>query len=187
LIVAFIILAGYTLFSPLLPFLIAKLGGSKSQVGVVIALTPLTTVLFALVMGVLTDRWGRRPVILFGMTVWFGLFAFATSLVYLYVGALIGGIFSVGAMAAAHNLCLGVTTEEERGGYITRLQAAQMFGAFLPPLVGGFLAEVNISLPFFIMMGIAVVALVLCLFLKKSLTKEALVTANSDGKTVLVC
>jgi hypothetical protein len=69
------------------------------------------------------------------MAVWFGLFAFATSLVYLYIGALIGGIFSVRAMAAAHGLCLGVTTELERGGYITRLQAAVMFGAFLPPLV----------------------------------------------------
>lgn len=188
LIVAFTIVAGYTLFSPLLPFLIAKLGGAKSQVGVVIALAPLTTVLFAPVMGALTDRWGRRPVILLGMagmTVWFGLFAFATSMVYLYIGALIGGIFSAGAMAAATAYVSDVTTEEERGGYITRLQAAQMFGAFLPPLVGGFLAEVNISLPFFIMMGIAIVALVLCLFLKESLTKEALITANSDGKTVL--
>jgi len=37
------------------------------------------------------------------------------------------------------------------------------------------------------MMGIVVVALVLCVFLKESLTKEALLTANSDGKTVLVC
>jgi MFS family permease len=107
LIVAFTIVAGYTLFSPFLPFLITKLGGSKSQVGVVITLAPLTTVLFAPVMGVLTDRWGGRPVILFRMAVWFGLFAFATSLAFLYIGALIGGIFFIRAMAAAHVLRLG--------------------------------------------------------------------------------
>ena len=186
--VAFTIVAGYTLFSPLLPFLIAKLGGDKSQVGIVIALAPLTTVLFSPIMGALTDRWGRRPVILLGMAgmaVWFGLFAFATSMVYLYIGSLIGGIFSAGAMAAATAYVSDVTTEEERGGYITRLQAAQMFGAFLPPLVGGFLAEKNISLPFFIMMGISLLALVLCFFMKESLTKAALQKANSDGKTVL--
>jgi len=186
--VAFTIVAGYTLFSPLLPFLIAKLGGDKSQVGVVIALAPLTTVLFSPIMGALTDRWGRRPVILLGMAgmaVWFGLFAFATSMVFLYIGSLIGGIFSAGAMAAATAYVSDVTTEEERGGYITRLQAAQMFGAFLPPLVGGFLAEKNIALPFFIMMGISLLALALCFFMKESLTKEALEKANSDGKTVL--
>ena len=62
--VAFAIVAGYTLFFPLLPFLIAKLGGDKSQVGIVIALAPWTTVLFSPIMGALTDRWGRRPVIL---------------------------------------------------------------------------------------------------------------------------
>jgi MFS family permease len=187
--VAFTVVAGYTLFSPLLPFLIARLGGAKSQVGVVIALAPLTTVLFSPVMGALTDRWGRRPVILLGMAgmaVWFGLFGLATSMTYLYIGSLIGGIFSAGAMAAATAYVADVTNEEERGGYITRLQAAQMFGAFLPPLVGGFLAESNISLPFFIMAGIALVALVLCfLFVKESMTKEAREKANSDGKTVL--
>ena len=70
-------------------------------------------------------------------------------------------------MAAATAYVADVTNEEERGGYITRLQAAQMFGAFLPPLVGGFLAESNISLPFFIMAGIALAALVLCFFFVK--------------------
>ena len=93
--VAFTVVAGYTLFSPLLPFLIAKLGGDKSQVGIVIALAPLTTVLFSPVMGALTDRWGRRPVILLGMAgmaVWFGLFGLATSMTYLYIGSLIGGV-----------------------------------------------------------------------------------------------
>jgi MFS family permease len=68
--VAFAIVAGYTLFSPLLPFLIAKLGGAKSQVGLVIALAPMTTVLFSPIMGALTDRWGRRPVILLGWQGW---------------------------------------------------------------------------------------------------------------------
>jgi len=187
--VAFTVVAGYTLFAPLLPFLIAKLGGDKSQVGLVIALAPMTTVLFSPIMGALTDRWGRRPVILLGMAgmvVWFGLFGLATSMTYLYVGSLIGGIFSAGAMAAATAYVSDVTTEEERGGYITRLQAAQMFGAFVPPLVGGFLAEKNIALPFFIMMGISLLALVLCFFfVKESMTKEAHEKANSDGKTVL--
>lgn len=187
--VAFTVVAGYTLFTPLLPFLIAKLGGDKSQVGLVIALAPMTTVLFSPIMGALTDRWGRRPVILLGMAgmvVWFGLYGLATSMTYLYVGSLIGGIFSAGAMAAATAYVSDVTTEEERGGYITRLQAAQMFGAFVPPLVGGFLAEKNIALPFFIMMGISLLALVLCFFfVKESMTKEAHEKANSDGKTVL--
>ena len=46
-IVAFVIVAGYTVFTPILPFLVKELGGQESQVGLVIALAPLTTVIFS--------------------------------------------------------------------------------------------------------------------------------------------
>jgi len=135
-IVAFVIVAGYTVFTPILPFLVKKLGGQESQVGLVIALAPLTTVIFSPILGALADRWGRRPIILLGMggmAVWFGLYALASSMNFLYLGSLVGGVFSAGAMAAVNAYVSDVTSEEERGKYITQVQAAQMMGAFLPP------------------------------------------------------
>jgi len=165
---AFVIVAGYTVFIPILPFLIESLGGGSSQVGLVIALAPLTTVLFSPLLGTLADRWGRKPIILLGlagMAIWFGLYALATSMTFLYIGSLIGGIFSAGAMAAATAYISDVTTEEERGGFITKLQAAQMVGAFLPPLASGFLATVSLSLPFYILAGLSFIPLILSIFL----------------------
>ncbi|MCK5611832.1 MFS transporter [Candidatus Pacearchaeota archaeon] len=188
-IVAFVIVAGYTVFIPILPFLVEELGGQESQVGLVIALAPLTTVIFSPILGALTDRWGRRPVILLGMggmAVWFGLYALASSMTFLYLGSLVGGVFSAGAMAAANAYVSDVTSEEERGKYITRLQAAQMMGAFLPPLAAGFLAGISLRFPFYIMLGIAVLGLILCITaLSESLSTEQKEKANAQTEGVL--
>lgn len=188
-IVAFVIVAGYTVFVPILPFLVKELGGQESQIGLVIALAPLTTVIFSPILGALTDRWGRRPIILLGMggmAVWFGLYAFASSMTFLYLGSLVGGVFSAGAMAAANAYVSDVTSEEERGKYITQLQAAQMVGAFLPPLAAGFLAGISLHFPFYIMLGIAVLGLILCITtLSESLSTEQKEKASAQTEGVL--
>lgn len=188
-IVAFVIVAGYTVFTPILPFLVKKLGGQESQVGLVIALAPLTTVIFSPILGALADRWGRRPIILLGMggmAVWFGLYALASSMNFLYLGSLVGGVFSAGAMAAVNAYVSDVTSEEERGKYITQVQAAQMMGAFLPPLAAGFLAGISLRLPFYIMLGIAVLGLILCITaLSESLSAEQKEKANAQAEGVL--
>ena len=188
-IAAFVIVAGYTVFTPILPFLVKHLGGKESQVGVVIALAPLTTVIFSPILGALADRWGRRPIILLGMAgmaVWFGLYALATSMTFLYVGSLVGGVFSAGAMAAANAYVSDVTSEEERGKYITQVQAAQMMGAFIPPLAAGFLASISLRLPFYIMMGIAILGLILCLLsLNESLSTDQKEKAKAETQGTL--
>ncbi len=188
-IVAFVIVAGYTVFIPILPFLVKELGGQESQIGLVIALAPLTTVIFSPILGALTDRWGRRPIILLGMggmAVWFGLYALASSMTFLYLGSLVGGVFSAGAMAAANAYISDVTSEEERGKYITQLQAAQMVGAFLPPLAAGFLAGISLHFPFYIMLGIAVLGLILCITtLSESLSTEQKEKASAQTEGIL--
>lgn len=188
-IVAFVIVAGYTVFIPILPFLVKELGGQESQVGLVIALAPVTTVIFSPILGALADRWGRRPIILLGMggmAVWFGLYALASSMTFLYLGSLVGGVFSAGAMAAANAYVSDVTSEEERGKYITQLQAAQMVGAFLPPLAAGFLAGISLHFPFYIMLGIAVLGLILCITaLSESLSTEQKEKAKAQTEGVL--
>lgn len=188
-IVAFVIVAGYTVFVPILPFLVKELGGQEGQVGLVIALAPLTTVIFSPILGALADRWGRRPIILLGMggmAVWFGLYALASSMTFLYLGSLVGGVFSAGAMAAANAYVSDVTSEEERGKYITQLQAAQMVGAFLPPLAAGFLAGISLRFPFYIMLGIAVLGLILCITaLSESLSTEQKEKAKAQTEGVL--
>ena len=110
---------------------------------------------------------------LMGMVAWFGLFAIASSMIYLYAGSFIGGFLSAGAISAATAFISDVTDEEERGGYITKFQAFMMLGAFLPPLIAGYLAEISLSLPFIVMGSIAAIGLILSiLLLPETLTKD---------------
>ena len=175
-ILAFIVISGYTVFGPVIAILIENLGGNENNVGTIIAMAPITTVLFSPILGVLADKWGRKPVIvlgLMGMVAWFGLFAIASSMIYLYAGSFIGGFLSAGAISAATAFISDVTDEEERGGYITKFQAFMMLGAFLPPLIAGYLAEISLSLPFIVMGSIAAIGLILSiLLLPETLTKD---------------
>ena len=158
--VAFMGVAGFTAAMPIMPFFVKAMGGNTIDIGMVLGLTALVAVFSGPIVGYYGDRIGRRPVLIatmFGFAAWYACFFFARSMPVVYLGAFIGGIFASGALSVATAYATDVAGPQKVGGMIAYMQAAQMVGALLPPLAAGFLAEVNINLPFGVLGVIALV------------------------------
>ena len=102
------------------------------------------------ILGMLSDRVGRRPVLLisfFGLAVDFLFMAFAPTLWWLYVGRILNGMTAASFSTAGAYLA-DVTPPEKRAKSFGVLQSAFSFGFIIGPTIGGVLGEHNLRLPF---------------------------------------
>lgn len=151
---------------PVLPQLIETfLGGDTARaalwVGVFGTVFALGQFLFAPVQGALSDRFGRRPVILLsclGLGLDFVLMAVVGTLPLLLLGRVVAGIFSA-SVATAHAYIADTTPPERRAAAFGMLGAAFGLGFVVGPALGGALGEVSVRAPFW-----AAAALVLANF-----------------------
>ena len=162
-----VVMLGFGMVIPIFPFYIEKLGASGSHLGLLVATYALMEFLFAPVWGGLSDRVGRRPVLILGVLgngLSLLLFGLSTQLWMLFVSRTLSGILSSATFPAAMAYVSDTTSEEDRGGGIGRLGAAMGLGVILGPGLGGWLAGESLSRPFFIAAGLSVVAMLLILF-----------------------
>lgn len=183
--VAFMGVAGFTAAMPIMPFYVADMGGTEAEIGLVLGLTALVAMLAGPVVGYYGDKVGRRPVLIvsmFGFAVWYACWYFASTMLLVYIGAFIGGLFASGALSVATAYATDVAGPGEASREIALLQAAQMVGALLPPLASGFLAEINTNLPFGAMAVLALIIGALMIpLLQESLPADAKRAAASDS------
>ena len=107
-------------------------------------------------LGVLSDRVGRRPVLLisnFGLAIDFLFMALAPTLWWLYVGRILNGL-TAASFSTAGAYIADVTPPERRAKSFGMLQSAFSFGFLLGPALGGFLGEYSLRLPFFVAAGV---------------------------------
>lgn len=147
---------GFGIILPVIPGLIVELTGTSLSkaalyggwLGVVYALMQF---LFAPVIGNLSDRYGRRPVLLFSLFV-FGidylLMGFAPSIAWLFAGRMIAGIAGA-AYTPAYAYVADVTPPERRAQNFGLLGAAFGIGFIVGPVIGGLLGEFGPRAPFF--------------------------------------
>lgn len=105
---------------------------------------------FSPVLGALSDRFGRRPVVLlsnFGLAADYVLMALAPSLVWLFVGRVISGITSA-SISTAFAYIADITPPERRAAVFGRIGAAFGAGFVLGPALGGLLGDIDPRLPF---------------------------------------
>jgi DHA1 family tetracycline resistance protein-like MFS transporter len=144
---------GIGLIFPILPRLIADLmGGGQVALtyGAMLAIYAAMQFLFSPVMGLLSDRFGRRPVLLVslaGAAVDYLLMAFAPALWLLFIGRAIAGLTSA-TRATASAYITDNTPEEKRPQRFGWFQAAFGVGFIVGPVLGGFLGDIWIRAPF---------------------------------------
>lgn len=179
LIAAFLDMMAMGIVMPVLPGLIEDLTGSLAAAGiwtgVIGSLWALMQFLCAPVLGGLSDRYGRRPVILIstaGLTLDWILMALAPSLWWLVIGRMIGGITSASATALFAYMA-DVTAPEARARAFGLIGAAISAGFVLGPALGGVLGDISPRLPFWVAAGFSGAAFVYGLFvLTESLPPE---------------
>ena len=145
----------FGLIVPVLPKLISVVGGggvasTATLLGVFGAVFALMQVLISPVQGALSDRFGRRPVILasnLGLGVDYVIMALAPNLAWLLAGRMLSGI-AAGSAPAAYAYLADVTPPERRAQRFGLMFAAQAIGAALGPALGGVLNDVDLRAPF---------------------------------------
>jgi MFS transporter, DHA1 family, tetracycline resistance protein len=155
---AFVDQLGFGMVLPFMPLYADRLGASGLDVGLLLAVYSLMQMLVSTAWGRLSDRIGRRPVIIasaLGVCAGFVIMGFAVSLPMLFVGRALLGSFGVG-MSAAQAWVADVTAPEDRGRALAQLGAAGAAGFVLGPALGalGILAG-GMRLPFFLAAGVA--------------------------------
>ncbi len=165
---------------PVLPHLIVELiGGNISQaavwVGAFAALFMLMQFIFSPVQGALSDRFGRRTVILissFGLGIDFIVMALAPVLWLLFLGRAVSGICAA-SFSTANAYIADIVPKEKRAAAFGTLGAAFGIGFIIGPALGGFLGDLHIRLPFWVAAGLSLINFCYGYFvLPESLPKE---------------
>ena len=113
--------------------------------------------LFSPILGALSDRFGRRPVVLlsnFGLALDYVLMALAPTLTWLFIGRVISGITSA-SISTAFAYIADVTPPERRAAVFGKIGAAFGAGFILGPAIGGLLGGMDPRLPFWIAAGLS--------------------------------
>ena len=145
----FIDLLGFGIIIPLLPFYAEHFGASALVVGLLSTSFSLMQFLFAPFWGRLSDRIGRRPVILIGLigsALSYSLFALATSLPMLFVARCLAGIAGAN-IPTAQAFIADITTRENRARGMGMIGAAFGLGFIFGPAIGGFLSHWGYAAP----------------------------------------
>ncbi|MDO9487934.1 MAG: TCR/Tet family MFS transporter [Sphingomonadaceae bacterium] len=164
---------------PVLPTLIEQFAGSNARAGVwngvLVALWAAMQFLCSPVIGALSDRYGRRPVLLVstaGLSLDWVLMALAPDLWWLAVGRMIGGMTS-SSFTAVFAYMADITEPEQRSKAFGWIGAAFSAGFVAGPALGGVLGDVSPRLPFWVAAGLSALAFLYgLLVLPESLPRE---------------
>ena len=166
--VLLVVMLGYGMVMPVMPFFIEKLGAGGQELGWLISTYSLMQLICAPLWGMLSDRIGRKPVIAFGVlgyAVTLFLFGIATEFWMLFLARTFSGILSSATMPTSLAYIADNAPPGERSAGMGQLGAATGAGIVAGPLMGGLLSAQSLSLPFFVGAGLAGISFLLVLFL----------------------
>ena len=179
--IVFIDLIGFGIVIPILPLYAEEFGPSPIVFGLLMASFSAMQFIFAPILGRLSDRVGRRPVLLVslvGSAVGYLIFGFAGSMVMLFASRIIDGI-SGGNISTAQAVIADITTPEERAKGMGMIGAAFGLGFILWPAFGGLLVQVAPWLPGVAAAAASMTAFVMVLvFLPETVDPETRATAR---------
>lgn len=150
-------LVGFSVLIPVLPLYADRLGANAFEVALILAVYAVAQLLFLPAWGWVSDRFGRRPVILLslaGTTVSFLILTVADTIWLLYLSRMLGGFFAA-SIGTAQAVVTDVTPPEERAGGMGSIGAALGISFVLGPMIGGLLGGIDDRLPFWLVSFLA--------------------------------
>ena len=194
----FVVMLGYGILLPILPYYTERLALEDNldlalinfHIGMLTSIYPLFQLIFVIVWGRLSDKYGRKPIILVGLIGFITmnlLTGLATSLTMLYVARIIGGIFTSSVIPVSNAYLSDITSEKRRTKIMAWSGVAISSGVIFGPVLGGLLSQTNVhlkysfgvfhfdrfSVPFFFA---AVLGLIVLFVILKWLKNTAIVT-----------
>lgn len=190
----FISMSGIGIVIPIMPLYLQKFGGEGAVFGLLIACIALAQFIFSPLAGTLSDKHGRKKLIVIGLIIngasmiAFGL---ATQLYQLFIFRFLTGVGSAFIIPPIMAYVADITTGPQRGKAMGQIGAAISLGFMVGPGIGGLLSNVNLSFPFYIAGTAAIIASFLSMLILPATkpvidsTKTALGSGNilKDMKT----
>lgn len=148
----FVAMVGFGVVIPALGHLSLHFGASSVAMGVMTSAYAFAQFLAAPAWGGLSDRIGRKPIVVVGILgfgVSFLVMAFAESFSTLMIGRVLGGLLSAATIPAAQAYAADLSTPDERAGVLGLMGAAMALGFVLGPALSVVLVPLGLSAPFF--------------------------------------
>jgi len=182
--IVFIDLLGFGIILPLLPFIAQKYQANAVQIGLLTATYSFFQLLAAPVLGRLSDRFGRKKILILsqlGSALGFIILAFANSLPLLFLSRIIDGLTG-GNISIAQAYIADVTDKKNRARGMGLIGAAFGLGFIFGPALGGALSKISYSTPALVTAFVSfLTVLTTILFLKETVdTKKALESPKTE-------
>ncbi len=163
-----VVMLGFGIVIPILPFYVTQFGGGGSAMGSLMAIYGVMQFIFAPIWGSLSDRYGRKPILMLGVlgnALAQVLYGFSTQLWMLFAARALAGILSSATLPTAMAYIGDSTAQSERGGKMGMIGAAMGLGMVVGPGLGGWMAHISLAAPFFLAAALSLIALLMVLFL----------------------
>src|SRR5271156_696760 len=157
----FVDLLGFGIVIPFLPMFAARMGVGAGAVGPILAVYSLMQLLCAPLLGRISDRVGRRPIIMLGLlgsSLSYLIYGFADSFVLLLFSRAVHGACAA-TVSTAQAYVADTTTESERAQGMGMIGAAFGLGFVLGPALGGVLGRASLRVPVFFASALTLVNL----------------------------
>lgn len=153
----FVVMLGYGILLPVLPYYTERLvleskldpNSINFHIGMLTSIYPFFQLIFMVIWGKLSDKYGRKPIIICGligfviMQIWTGL---AASLTMLYAARIFGGIFTSSVIPVSNAYLSDVTSKERRTKVMAWSGVAISSGVIMGPAIGAFLSQADFQL-----------------------------------------
>src|SRR5215213_2326190 len=184
--IVFIDLIGFGMVIPVLPIYAgtAPFLASPQEIGFVVSSYSWMQFIFSPILGRLSDKYGRRPVLfisMLGSALGYVVLGLANTLLLVFVGRIISGITG-GNISAAQAYIADVTTKENRAKGMALFGAAFGLGFVLGPAIGGITSKYGVHVPFYIAAALSMIAALAVYFvLPESRRFDATLHPTSSG------
>jgi len=186
----FIDLIGFGMVIPILPFYAetAPFNATPFEIGILFSVYSWMQFFFSPVLGRLSDKYGRRPILFFsllGSAVGYFVIGFANTLFLVFLGRVIGGITG-GNISAAQAYIADITTKENRARGMGLFGAAFGLGFILGPAIAGILSQYGVHVPFYFAAVLSLVNAVALYFILPESLKPGATTTLPEQKNRLI-